>query len=542
MSDYRWDWGPYALNAECQKRFLSHDHDELLKICDVIDVRNRKGSSRTSGFVPVHYEDGKLYVLKGESHSRVCGESGSKKSRTISRGCIIASALCGHSMVITDPKGELYGDPKIRGILREEGYDVRCLNFRTMDGDGINILGPAYDLLAEGNLQASDAYINRFIAMLTANIGSPNQDPFWNNNAGQIIVSIIRMLRNLLLMQDDRERFHWASIVSFLRQDKENLESMFSEMARNAPARDPISDFYNYIQASADRTYSSLILTAQSLLANMNFSDSLLRMLCFDTFSMGDLYSKKLAVFLQIPDETKCYDQVAGYIINIFYEALVQEYAAKYEGRRKKPPHNVNFICDEVATIHLHDLNSMASAARSRCISFVFIYQSEAQMQLVYPEYATVVGNCRNYIFLGSSEHESLSNVSQAVGQSYLSADGAVPMVSVNDLRCMKKQRKYKEALITVGNYVLCASLPDYDVYPFLKYTRVRDEKQSSLPQRIYLYTPEEVVADYRSGKIHLPGSRSVNMGQSKCSNDSVQMLVDDFDKIYEKYEENWEE
>lgn len=525
MSDYSWEWGPYALDADAQKRFVSHNHEDLLKICDVIHV-NKNEKPRTSGCVPVHYEDGKLYVLKGESHTRVCGETGSKKSRTISRGCVAAAALCGHSsMVITDPKGEVYRDKKIRGILEERGYDVRCLDFRTMDKDGINLLSPAYDLLAQGNLQASDAYINRFVSMLTQDTASPNQDPFWNNNSSLIIASIIRLLRNALIQENDQERFHLGSVLTFLRHDKETLEGLFAPLAQDAAVRDPFREYFNYLQSSADRTYSSLIWTAQSLLSSMTASDALLRMLCVDTFHPKDMYTRKLAVFIIIPDETKAYDQVSGFICNIIYEILISEYASKYEGRRRRPSHNVCFILDEVATLKLHDINSKVAAGRSRCISFHFLYQSEKQMQQQYPEYGSVAANCRNYIFLGSSDYEELCHVSQSVGQSNLSPEGPVPLVSVDDLRRMKKQTTYKDALVVVGEYVLCARLADYDVYPFLKPLRISEETTNRLPQQIFIYTPEEIVADYHAAKFQLPGGK-----RREASAGDIERLVEAFD------------
>ena len=526
MKNYAWDWGPYALDADAQKRFVSHNHEDLLKICDVIHV-NKNERPRTSGYVPVHYEDGKLYVLKGESHTRVCGSTGTKKSRAISRGSIAAAALCGHghSMIITDPKGELYSDPKMRGILKERGYEVRCLDFRTMDKDGINLLGPAYDLLAQGNLQASDTYINRFLAMLTQDTASPNQDPFWNNNSSRIIASVIRLLRNALIQQNDRERFHLGSVVTFLRHDKEVLEELFAPLVQDAAVRDPFREFFNHLQSSADRTYSSLILTAQSLLSSMTSSDSLLRMLCVDTFRIADMYTKKMAVFLVVPDETKAYDQVAGFICNIIYETLISEFASKYEGRRRRPPRQVCFICDEVATIKFHDLHSKVAASRSRSISFLFLYQSEGQMRQQYPEYGSVVANCRNYIFLGSSDYEELCHVSQSIGQSNLSPEGPGPLVSVDDLRRMKKQTTYKDALVVIGEYVLCARLPDYDVYPFLKPLRISEEATNRLPQQIFIYTPEEVAAGYSAAKFQLPGGK-----RREASAGDIERLVEAFD------------
>lgn len=133
-------------------------------------------------------------------------------------------------------------------------------------------------------------------------------------------------------------------------------------------------------------------------------------------------------------------------------------------------------------------------------------------MALAYKDYGTIVGNCRNYIFLGSTDFDNLRYVSDSLGRSTLSPDGGtVPMVSVDDLRRMRKEKSYKEALVVVGNYILSARLPDYDIYPFLKKEfRHVIQTENRLPWRILVYTPEEMAEDYRTGKIRMIGSKPV--------------------------------
>lgn len=508
--EYYSDWCQYAFNTECEQRFLSLEPDDLLKICDVIDVYAGE-QPKLSGYVPVHYEDGKLYVLK-EGHTRVAGDTGSKKSRTVVRGSIIASALTGDSMIITDPKGELYEDPKLRHLLDTQGYNVCCLDFRKFDKDALNIIGPAFDLIRRGKVQESDAFIDRFLSMLVESNKGGNIDPFWNNQSAQLLGSIIRSLRNALIQMDDKERFNLSSVLTFIRQERESVERIFAQAVRQSTAvRDPIKIYHDMVNASAERTYSSIVSTTQSLLAPMTSSDALLRMLCCDTLDMASLYNRKTAVFLVVPDESKAFDQLSGYIVNLFYETLLMEFADQYQGR-KYPPCNINVIVDEAASIQIHDMASKISAGRSRFINFTIIYQSEKQMALAYKDYGTIVGNCRNYIFLGSTDFDNLRYVSDSLGKSTLSPDsGTAPMVSVDDLRRMRKEKSYKEALVVVGNYILSARLPDYDIYPFLKKELRRAiQTENRLPWRILVYTPEEMAEDYRTGKIRMIGSKPV--------------------------------
>lgn len=521
IPEYYSDWCQYAFQTECEQRFLSLEPEELRKICDVIDVR-AKEQPKLSGCVPVHYEDGKLYVLK-EGHTRVAGDTGSKKSRTVVRGGIIASALTGNSMIITDPKGELYEDPKLCHLLDTKGYHVCCLDFRKFDKDALNIIGPAFDLIRRAKVQESDAVIDRFLSMLVESNKGGNIDPFWNNQAAQLLGSIIRSLRNALVQMDDKERFNLSSVLTFIRQEKESVEHIFAQTVRQSTAaRDPIKIYHDMVNASAERTYSSIVSSAQSLLAPMTSSDALLRMLCCDTLDMASLYSRKTAVFFVVPDESKAFDQLTGYILNLFYETLLMTFADQYQGR-KEPPCHIHVIVDEAASIQIHDMASKISAGRSRFINFTLIYQSEKQMTLAYKDYGTIVGNCRNYIFLGSTDFDNLRYVSDSLGKSTLSPDGGTaPMVSVDDLRRMRKEKSYKEALIVVGNYLLPARLPDYDTYPFLrKGFRRAIQTENRIPWRIPAYTPEEMAEDYRTGKIRTSGRKFVKKAPYPDKSDS---------------------
>lgn len=537
IPEYYADWSPYAFDTECEQRFLSLEHQDLMKICDVIEV-DKQDHPRLNGCVPVHYENGRLYVLK-EGHTRVAGDTGSKKSRTVIRGSIVTSALSDASVIVADPKGELYEDSKLRHLLNTRGYRLCCLDFRRFDRDALNIIGPAFDLMRQGKVQESDAFIDRFLSMLTETEKAKNIDPFWDSQASLLIGSIIRILRDALIQQDDRDRFHLASVLTFIRQDKESLERIFSRIVRQSAAvRNPVRIYQDMVGASAERTFSSIISTAQSLLAPFTSSDGLLRMLSCDTFDMTSLYREKAAVFIITPDESKGFAKVSGYIMNLFYELLLMEYAQRYQGR--KQPRNINFLVDEAASVLLPDIASKISAGRSRCINFTVVYQAEKQMALAYKDYGTIVGNCKNFIFLGSTDYENLREVSESLGRNPLSPEGGTaPLVSVEDLRRMRKEIRWKEGLVCVGNYVLAARLPDYDVYGFLKKEpRHRMREESRIPQSILVYTPEEVAADYGTGKIRMAGGRPVRKPQSPGKNtgaSDVDLLMQEFDKIFEE-------
>ena len=76
----------------------------------------------------VHNAEDKIYVDDSEAHSLIIGSTGSGKTRRIILPLINILSKRGESMVITDPKGELYTNTK--SALSEAGYKIITINLR----------------------------------------------------------------------------------------------------------------------------------------------------------------------------------------------------------------------------------------------------------------------------------------------------------------------------------------------------------------------------------------------------------------------------
>lgn len=88
--------------------------------------------------------DGNEAILNDMTENTIIfGETGSKKTRCVVRPLIYSLTGKGESMFITDPKGELATDQKIRGYLDERGYQTAFLDFRNFNGDSCNIFDHA---------------------------------------------------------------------------------------------------------------------------------------------------------------------------------------------------------------------------------------------------------------------------------------------------------------------------------------------------------------------------------------------------------------
>lgn len=498
--DYKTSWEKYSYECE-ENRFLSSDEEDLLKICDCIDL-NSPFPKKTSGGIPIHYEDGKIYVLKEGPHTRVEGESGSKKSRTVGRGSVITAILNHDSVIVTDPKGEICSDPKIQWLLNKAGVKTYILDFRNFDKDGYNPLSYTFELMKRGERKKAMASIDKFVNMLK-NGHKGADDPFWNGQGGDLIgFSEQNLAIALSQIEGGEEAFNLSSVKSFIRQDRDQIQKMFSYLAEEESRCNSITGYNDILQLGAEKTYSCIVSSANALLSEFVSSDELLRMLSVQTFDIRTFYTEPCALFFVIPDEHETYNMLSGYMIDQLYQILVETYGEKYQNK-EEPVCSIKFVCDEAANLKINDLASKVSASRSRKIDWTLIFQSERQMAEAYRrDWGTIAGNCKHRIYLGSSDYEILRNISAQTGITYISRDGsAVPLVSVEDLRKMRKEKDYKDALLLTGNYIYCAQLPDYENFEFL------EEASTEWPRKILetdikVYTPEDMYMDYQKGRI----------------------------------------
>jgi len=95
--------------------------------------------------------DGKnMWVDNGESHTLVIGATGSGKTKSVVDPLVYSLAKARESMIITDPKGEIYKD--FGNLLKARGYKIVVLNFRDpQNGNCWNPLTLPHQLYKAGN-------------------------------------------------------------------------------------------------------------------------------------------------------------------------------------------------------------------------------------------------------------------------------------------------------------------------------------------------------------------------------------------------------
>ena len=387
--------------------------------------------------VPLMVKNDRLWVDNGEYHTLVIGSTGSGKTQTVVFPTVKVLARKGESMIITDPKGEIYH--KTANMLKDRGYQILILNFRNpQNGNAWNPMAMPYKLYKEGNQDKA----NELLDDLALNIlydENNKADPFWEKTAADYFSGIA-----LGLFEDAKpDEININSISLATTQGEEKfgsstyIKEYFGEKDPNSPAA---IDASSTIMAPDDTKDSILSVFKQKIklfASRVNLSE----MLSYSDIDLESIGRKKTAVFIVIQDEKKTYHALATIFLKQVYETLIRV-AAEYPNG--KLPVRTNFILDEFPNMPpLKDCTTMITASRSRDIRFTIIIQNFAQLNQVYGEHdaETIRGNCGNTIYLITSELKALEEISKLCGEQKSKKDdktASTPLVTISDLQKLK--------------------------------------------------------------------------------------------------------
>jgi type IV secretion system protein VirD4 len=377
----------------------------------------------------------KMWVDDGEMHNIIVGATGSGKTQAVVFPLVQSLAKHGESMIITDPKGEIYGTTA--EMLKERGYDIVILNFRDPQrGNAWNPMTLPYRLYKEGNTDKAIELLDDLALNILYDEKNSNADPFWEKSGADYFSGLA-----LGLFEDATE--------DQINLNSLNLMSTLGEERYGAPNNNYIKEYFNgkdpskpaYINASGtvyapEETKGGVLSTFKQKVKLFSSRDNLSEMLSHSDFDMHDIGRKKTAVFLIIQDEKKTLHPLATIFIKQCYETLID--VAQESGGHL--PYRTNFILDEFANMPpLKDVTTMVTAARSRHIRFDFIIQNYAQLTQVYGKEnaETIKGNC-NIMYLISNELTALEEISKMCGEvksKEKDKTASTPLVTVSDLQ-----------------------------------------------------------------------------------------------------------
>lgn len=387
---------------------------------------------------PLIYKGNEVWVDNGENHTLVIGATGSGKTQTVILPTVKILSKKGESMIITDPKGEIY--EKTSEMLKEKGYQILLLNFRDpQNGNAWNPLTLPYEMYKSGNQDKAIELLNDLALNILYEENSGNADPFWEKTSADYFSGIA-----LGLFEDAAEEEININSISLMTTVGEEKFGGSTYVKEYFNGKDPASAAA--INASStimapNETKGSILAVFKQKIALFATRENLSEMLSHTDVSLETIGEKPTALFIVIQDEKTTYHSLVTILLKQVYETLIAV-AQKNGG---KLPVRTNFLLDEFANMPpLKNVTTMITAARSRQIRFTMIIQNFAQLDQVYGKEnaETLRGNCGNLIYLITTELKALEEISKMCGEVKSKKDdktASTPLVTVSDLQRMKE-------------------------------------------------------------------------------------------------------
>lgn len=365
--------------------------------------------SKAEGVILGEYKGNAVCMPKDtrlNRHIAIFGASGTMKSRAIIRNALFQALKRGESVVITDPKGELYADTS--EMYRQNGYDVKVFNLVNPEhGDSWNCMS---DL--NGDTLMAQVLTN----VIIGNTSSGKGDHFWDNGEGNLLKALI------LLIDQDRSRSpdmkHLPAVYQMLTQHSERqLTALFDKLPLDHPARAP----YNLFSQSSDTVKSGIILGLGTRLQVLQ-NEAVRRITSRSDIDLAAPGKRKCAYYIILSDQ----DATMAFLSSLFFSFLfirLTRYAdSRTEGKCDVP---VNLILDEFNNVGRiggaadgSDFARSLSVIRSRDIRVMLAVQSLGQLQNRYPNnlWAEIIGNCDIQLMLGCTDDVSAEYFSARSG------------------------------------------------------------------------------------------------------------------------------
>lgn len=407
--------------------------------------------------VPVKAVQNKTYDIDfaKPAHALIIGSTGSGKTTSYINPFIQILAECKTkaSMLITDPKGELY-QLHAKSLI-DRNYDVKILDLRKpFHSIKWNPLERAFlnykrmrRIETEAKMNEEKGYwtferkryydieklenafnvkrqeiddliyedLHDIMTVLCPILNK--REPMWENGAKNFILAIA-----LAMLEDSdnpelgmtKERYNFYNLKAVAT----NTENECSELMRYFKGRPETSrtrSLSQQILDSSDKTRGSYLSTIFDKL-NMFADLSLCSLTSESELDFTVLAKKPTAVFLQIPDERETRHPLAAMVILQAYKELVRVANGRPDLTLPRP---VYFLCEEFGQLPpIPKLEQMITVGRSRNIWLHLVIQSYAQLLKVYDEKVAEIikSNTNIQVFIGSTDQKTIEEYSKRCG------------------------------------------------------------------------------------------------------------------------------
>ena len=371
---------------------------EMAGVLDLVpDLRKHKG-------VVLGMLDNKAVCIPENPHINgnlaVYGSSGSMKTRSFCVNRILQAAVRGESLIISDPKSELY--EKSSEYLRDQGYCVKVFNLVNPENSD------SWNCLSE--VEGQELMAQLFVDVIIKNtIINGKGDHFWDSCE-------MNLLKALVLYVDQSYAEQNRNIGEVYRlltlSGESDLDSLFENLPPTHPAKAP----YSLYKQASDTVRSGVIIGLGSRLQVFQ-SELIKKITTRDEIDLELPGQERCAYFLVTSDQDSTFDFLASLFLSFCFIKLVRYADKNCEGGKLPVP--VHVLGEELTACGtIPDLSRRLSVIRSRNISMSCVFQNLAGLQNRYPLnlWQEILGNCDAQLFLGCTDELTAEFISSRTG------------------------------------------------------------------------------------------------------------------------------
>ncbi len=387
--------------------------NDIIKKLDSIDL---KGTVTRSG-VPIAYDDNFLYIDSREAHNLIIGSTGSGKTQTIILPMIKLSMLAGESIVVNDPKGELYTN--CAANFKERGYNVLALNFDDAKlGNSWNPLKMPYDLYINGEKDKAVKELEDIGYYLFFDSKEKDSDPFWINSTINYFTGIV-----LYLFENaDVSEIHLESVIEFSNylNKKGNSEKILDKIDNTGLI------YLNLIGtlAAPPETRGSIVSVFNQKMKKYVSRENLSNMLSSSDFELKDISNEPTALFIVSGVSNYC-DNLIPLLINQIIDYV------SIDGKQER---FLNILLDEFdGMVPIKDFAKIIENCRSMKTRITVTIRSYIHLCNMYSkEDAIILKMCfGNLIYLLCDDIYTLDEISKYCG---IKEDGE-KLITIEELK-----------------------------------------------------------------------------------------------------------
>ena len=470
---------------------------EMAGVLDLVpDLRKHKG-------IVLGMLDGKAVCIpenpRINGNLAVYGSSGSMKTRSFCMNRILQAVIRGESLIISDPKSELY--EKSSEYLREQGYCVKVFNLVLPENSD------SWNCLSE--VEGQELMAQLFVDVIIKNTNSTGKgDHFWDSCE-------MNLLKALVLYVDQsyaKENRNIGEVYRLLTLNGESdLDNLFDVLPPTHPAKAP----YSLFKQASDTVRSGVIIGLGSRLQVFQ-SELIKKITTRDEIDLELPGQERCAYFLVTSDQDSTFDFLASLFLSFCFIKLVRYADKNCEGGKLPVP--VHVLGEELTACGtIPDLSRRLSVIRSRNISMSCVFQNLAGLQNRYPLnlWQEILGNCDAQLFLGCTDELTAEFISSRTGLASVSVSSKSKQLGT--WRISNYTPEYRETSGVGKRPVLT---PDEVLRLPIKQALViiRGQKVLKVDKMDYSKHPEASKLRSCKASAHIPEWRRLEQEQSKPS------------------------